>query len=101
MRTLALASLLLFSTGSAAELRDPMRPRYEIPAVVRHRLLHPGALQLQAIFGDAKYRVAIINGQPVEIGAHLGPVTVLGISADRVLVKNRAKSWSIVLPSRQ
>jgi hypothetical protein len=99
----ALASLGAGESFSAG-LPDPMAPRVggPRPAVSggTRRTRVPGP-QLQAVMGDRKHRVAIVDGRPVEVGQRIGRLRVLAIHAHSIETERNGRRSVLRLPKLQ
>ena len=78
----------LTSTPHAAPLPDPMRPSYARPATPKSTAWHADVPRLQGVFGDAKTRIAVLDGQVIEIGGQIGRFRVTNIYSDSIELRN-------------
>lgn len=88
-------SLLLLLTALAggsevAALNDPTQPPSRSSSTKSTgKMTAPAVrLELTSILVAPERRVAVINGQPLQIGERIGDYRVLDIQFDKVLVKN-------------
>lgn len=88
-------SLLLLLTALAggddvAALNDPTQPPSRSSSTKStEKMAAPAVrLELTSILVAPERRVAVINGQPLQIGERIGDYRVLDIQFDEVLVKN-------------
>jgi hypothetical protein len=83
---------------AAVPLADPMRPSYFKPAPgSAGNRAYGGGPQLQAVFGDATTRIAIISGQVVTVGSRVGALAVASIGPRSVELRNGAQSLRLSL----
>lgn len=97
VRTL-LACLLLAAAPTAAELVDPMRPSYALPADTPSAA-PASALAVSAVFISGDRRVAVVNGQRVRIGETVGGAVVSRIERDRVSFRRGERTFDVPLLS--
>ena len=90
MRTVSvlLFAALATATLQAGQLPDPMRPSYGQQALPRALARREFAPQLQGVFGDAKQRIAVLDGQIIEIGSLVGAFRVTNIHADSIELRH-------------
>lgn len=78
---------------------DPMRPSYVRESPRSRKSAATAAPRLQAVIGNSRRRLAIIDGRVVEVGQqHRGSV-VVRIERDRVLLKSRRHFIALRLPA--
>ena len=99
--------VLLMSLGMAcaaraqsAPLVDPTRPPIPEPERALDAAAKPVGPQLQSVLISPSRRVAVINGNPLTVGAKLGDATVVAISEGAVVLKhaNRKETTLYLLP---
>lgn len=96
--------ILLASLGAvnrALALNDPTRPPAGNPAAQApgQPAAATGELVLSAILVAPERRVAVINGQPLQIGEQLGHIRVEAIHLDRVTIKHGKRLLTLTLKS--
>ena len=96
-RTL-LAVLLLAAAPAGADLADPMRPSYALPADTQGAA-PVSALAVSAVFISGERRVAVVNGQRVRVGETVGGAVVSRIERDRVSFRRGERSFDVPLLS--
>jgi hypothetical protein len=81
---------------AAAPVADPMRPSYLQPqqSAGRHR---GHSYALQAVFGDQRRRVAVLNGQVVQPGDRVHGAVVQRIGAAHIELRAGARRWTVRL----
>ena len=77
---------VVLDTGSAAELRDPMRPPQR---AVAQRGVTVGAPVVSAVFIGATHRAAIVNGRLVHEGDRIGAYTIVTLLDDGIRYQSR------------
>jgi hypothetical protein len=80
--------------GGAADLVDPMRPQHyqpppEIQAEPDKQLIDTDSWRLTGVLLGAERRVAIINGQSLQLGAVLEGFRLVEVKADRAVLRNQ------------
>jgi hypothetical protein len=91
-----MTALCVTALGSAASLRDPMRPP---GAAARTQLRRADApLRLQAILGNDESRLAIVNGQVARVGQSLNGVRILAIDSHCLTWRRGGKTGVLQLP---
>ena len=83
-----LVAAQLTSAPHAAPLPDPMRPSYARQATPKSIARRDAIPQLQGVFGDAKMRIAVLDGQVIEIGGQIGRFRVTNIYSDSIELRN-------------
>jgi len=97
---LLLLTMLIAGTDAAA-LNDPTRPpgRSSSSQSAKIATAPTTRLELTSILVAPERRVAVINGQPLQIGERIGDSRVMAIQFDEVLVKNANRMISLTLKS--
>ena len=89
------AALVLASSASAQEIRDPMRPAGTAQVVARPRVA--SALKLEGVI-DGTVRVAIVNGRLVRAGDEIAGAKILEVLANGVRYSRGGRVQSLLLP---
>lgn len=104
-RSLCLAVALCIA--SSAQAADPTRPPAALRAPTAATEAAPAApMKLQAVLRGGAAARAVIDGQTVEIGQHIGDARVLAIQANSVLIERQGQRETlrlaapIITPSR-
>ena len=91
-----LACLLLTALQAEAELADPMRPSWSLPAGPAAEM-PSGALRVSAVFISGERRIAVVNGQRVRVGDSVAGAYVSRIERDRVGFRRGDEAFSVPL----
>lgn len=94
-----LAIGLLAAAGpaaAAAPAADPMRPSYARQSPAASRQQAP-RYTLQAVFGDSRRRVAVVNGQVVQRGDRVRGARVQRIGPADIELRAGARRWTVRL----
>jgi hypothetical protein len=99
------ATLVLLATGllaavdqsvAADVIADPMRPNYAQPVQPAGRQ-RGSRYVLQAVFGDQHRRVAVLNGQVVQLGDRVAGALVQRIGPEQIELRAGARRWTVRL----
>lgn len=96
--TYGLMALALVHGAEAWALDDPMRPpHYTAAAKAAQPARKAESWTLNSILITAQRRVAVINGQRVEVGAYVGSARVVAIEATQVRMQSGRRSLTLNL----
>lgn len=101
-KSFLLVAALALSTVAQAELRDPTRPSYGLPA--GNSTESPSALRVSAVFISGERRIAVINGQRLRVGETIAGATVTAIDKNNVSFVRSGRVFTVSLlsaPGRQ
>ncbi len=93
---IACACLLLAALPAEAELADPMRPSWSLPAGPVTET-PAGALRVSAVFISGERRIAVVNGRRVRVGDSVAGAYVSRIERDRVSFRRGDEAFSVPL----
>jgi len=89
------ALVLLMCLGMACAARaqstplvDPTRPPIVEPERMNDAAAKPAGPRLESVLISPSRRVAVINGNPMTVGARLGDATVVAISEGSVVLRH-------------
>ncbi|MEQ8205622.1 MAG: hypothetical protein RIA65_05560 [Woeseia sp.] len=90
---------LLMASVTQAELGDPTRPSYVLPA--SDGAVASAVLRVSAVFISGDRRIAVINGQRLRVGESVGGATISEIESNQVSFVRGDRTFSVPLLSAQ
>ena len=100
VRTMMIFLLVAVPVCVRAELPDPMRPagasassRAPLRAATTGNRVVPGTFTVQGIFGDARRRIALVDGRLVEAGERIGATSVVEVRSSGVVLRHGSRVW--------